>query len=183
MWLGAPRGLRLALPAVALGIALLPGCGGSDSSDADVHQAPAAERTRFAAHADPICSDAVRQIQSLQATPTPAGGPNSNPLSAVTESIVRPGIPILSREAARLRAIEPRPDDSDLQRYLGLFDPILVLSEQRLSLAQHPDPARANELENDVEGLEQAQKAYAESFGFKECGTGFFAALTSNPNE
>jgi hypothetical protein len=174
--------VQVAVAAIAFGIALLPGCGGSGSSDGDLHSAPAAERSRFAAQADPICRQAVRKVKALRIVPS--ARPNSNALSTITESLVRPGILILSQEAARLRALQPRPDDSDLDRYLGLFDPILVLAQQRLQLAaqRRPDIERAHKVENDISSLENAQAAYAKSFGFKVCGTGFFAALGNSPS-
>jgi hypothetical protein len=170
------------LAAVALAIALLTGCGGSDSSGSDQHGAPAAERARFAARADPICQEAVRKVKALRIVSSTR--PDSNALSAITESLVRPGIAILSQEAARLRALQPRPDDSDLNRYLGLFDPILVLAQQRLQLAAQPRPdiERAHNTETDIGSLEDAQATYAKSFGFKVCGTGFFAALGNSPS-
>jgi hypothetical protein len=175
---GHPSAIRLVAAAVAFGITVLSGCGGSDSTGTDLHAAPAAERIRFAAQGDPICRAAVQKIRALRIVPSTS--PNSNALSSITDSLVRPGIRILTQEAAGLRSIQPRPDDSDLQRYLGLYDPILVLAQQRLDLAAdpHPDSARAQRIEKDIAGLEQAQEDYAKSFGFKVCGTGFFAALS-----
>jgi hypothetical protein len=179
----ASRGARAALAAIAIAIGLLSGCGdsGSSDSDSDVHRAPAAERSRFIAAADPICRRAVRETAALKLTPSTA--PNANILTPTTEGLVRPGVPILTREAARLRALRPRPDDSDLRKYLGLFDPILVLAEERLRLGESKTPTieQARALENDIVELENAQATYATSFGFKVCGTGFFDALTSNP--
>ena len=129
--------------------------------------------------ADPICRRTIEAIQNLELAPST--GAHANVLTPTTEGLVRPGIPILSREATRLRALQPRPVDTDLQTYLGIFDPILVLSHQRLRAGGTADPTVANRLENLIAGLEEDQARAAHAFGFRYCGTGFFAAFGTKP--
>jgi hypothetical protein len=130
--------------------------------------------------ADPICKRSIEAIQRLNLAPST--GAHANILTPTTEGLVKPGIPILAREAAQLRALRPRPDDADLQTYLGIFDPVLVLAEQRLRAGENnPDPAVANRLENLISGLEDDQARLAHGFGFRYCGTGFFASYGAKP--
>lgn len=158
---------------------LLPGCGGGGSDSGGSTRAGAAERARYVRTADPICKRTIEAIQRLNLAPST--GPHANILTPTTEGLVRPGIPILAREAARLRALQPRPNDVDLRTYLGIFDPILVLAEQRLRAGEKPDTAEATRLENLIVGLENDQARAAHRFGFQYCGTGFFAAFGARP--
>ena len=125
--------------------------------------------------ADAICGAARREKRLLGRNLIPVG---TAPLDTTTEQLVAPGIEILEREAARLRAIQPRPENPSLETYLGLFDPILVLAEQRLQAGRSGDSGTAATLENSVTDLEDAQRLAAVAAGLDECGLGFAAALS-----
>jgi hypothetical protein len=108
---------------------------------------------------------------SLAKAPTPEVG--------VTDSLVKPGTEIIARQAARLRALRPRPESVALETYLGMFDPIVALAYQRLQAGNAHDPAQSHELEILIAGLAAEQSAAARSFGLRECSIGFTEALAS----
>lgn len=110
--------------------------------------------------------------------PTAAAGSGSIGETIAT-GLVRPGIAILDRKAARLRAIEPTPASDDLRVYLGLYDPIVELSRQLLQPSEANDAARSKELELIIAELGHEQRDAARAIGFKACAMTFTEALGS----
>jgi hypothetical protein len=175
-----------ALVALTTAIAVsLAGCGGGSSDSQSTTQAgptsqppptDAGEKAGYVRRADAICRAANRRIGAL-ATPTAARlrKAQSSPLGT-TELLVRPGTKILDREATRLRALQPRPTDPSLETFLGLWDPILLLADERLGTT---DVDQAVRLEREVAVLEGDQEQAARRFGLRVCGPGFTQVLSS----
>jgi hypothetical protein len=108
-----------------------------------------------------------------------AAGSSGSVGETIATGLVRPGIAILDRRAARLRAIEPTPASEDLRVYLGLYDPIVELSRQLLQPSEANDGGRSKELELIIAALGHEQRDVARTIGFKACATTFTEALGS----
>jgi hypothetical protein len=155
-------------------VAAVAGCGGGDGDSEGAREQTVAVDPEYAARANAICTEMRRRKRGLvKSIGTIPGGA----LAAITEGLVAPGIRILDREAARLRALQPRPDNHELETYLGLFDPILVLSEERLRTGRAGDFSTSRTLERLVTGLEQRQRGAALAAGLDQCGVEFVRAL------
>jgi hypothetical protein len=176
-----------ALP-LTLGIAaIFFGCGGSDgaapattagSVDADAHRsAPRIDRDRYVERAEAICSRSLRETRTLSRDLPEVIAGSASPQEGITNGLVRPGIGILSREAAELRDIEPVPSSRALKLYLGLFDPIVELSRQRLQVGTAGEPERARNLELMIAELGSEQSVAARRFGLRACAVPFTRAL------
>jgi hypothetical protein len=173
------RGLALLLVSVAF---LLTGCGSSDSPTAK--QSPAGFGEDFpvelagelAARSETICMDARREIKGvargLPQRISGASGPD-----AIGEALVAPGIRILKRESSRLAKLEAPSNPPRFETFIGLFDPIIELSEQRLEAGQAGDLSHAHSLELVIAGLTEEQAAIARGMKLKACGVDFTEAL------
>lgn len=95
----------------------------------------------------------------------------------IASGLVKPGIAILIREQARLKRLGPPPRSEDLATYLGLFSPIIVLSEQLLAESEAQDTQQSRNLEVMVTNLIDEQTAAAKRFGLRSCAITFTSAL------
>ena len=166
----------------AAALVVLAGCGGgggptqSGAGAATGTKANAPELT-YIRRADRICERAVKQTQALGRRFNATPPPTTDPVALTTEGLVRPGVKILEREAAALRELRPRPDNAELEDFIGLFDPIVVLSRQRVALSDSSKLGEARRLELLVNDLQDEQRIDARRFGLRICGTSFVDAL------
>ena len=160
----------------ALALIAFSGCGGGgDTSTTSIVTAPnGLEKQRYISRADAICRKGLSEATALGRGFTYHGG---DALSVITEGLVKPGIPILERFATRLRALQPRPVDSNLQAYLGLFDPGEVLLRQRLHAGEKGDLNQAHNLELLLVSIGDEQRELGRRFGFHECDVDFLSVL------
>jgi hypothetical protein len=178
-----PRGLLAALIAAAA----IGGCGksagtGSEPQAQGAHRSTAqaetaAERATYTSHAERICQGSVREARGLRVSLPNAISHSFSAEEGITKGLVEPGIEILSRESRQLRGLEPRPASASLERFLGLFEPIVTLSQQRLKAGEDHNLQRGHQLELLIAGLSHEQTDIAKRLGFKRCGIGFFEAL------
>src|SRR5439155_8404144 len=103
--------------------------------------------------------------------------PGVSALQSFTEGLVKPGIPVLERFANRMQALQPRPVDSNLQAYLGLFDPGEVLLQQRLRAGEKGDLNESTNLELFLVSLGDEQRELGARFGFRACNPDFLSVL------
>jgi len=180
----APLRRRLSGPNVAaaavggLVLLALAGCGGggNDTPTATTVTAPNnAAKQRYIARADAICKQGFSEAQALGHSFTYHGG---DALSAITSGLVKPGIPILQRFADRLKALQPRPADTNLEAYLGLFDPGMVLLQQRLHSGEKGHTDLSQNLELLLVATGDEQRELGRRFGFHACDTDFLNVLT-----
>ncbi len=167
-------GLRALLAAGAL--ATMAACGDTEEEAPDDREATATVDAAYAARANAICTEMGREKAALLDGAFGSGG-SGDALTAITEGLVAPGLRILEREAERLRALEPRPDNEELETYLGLFDPIIVLADERLRTGRAGNIGSSRDLERLVVGLEERQRAAAVAAGLDRCGVGFAGAI------
>lgn len=174
--------LLLALFVAALFVA---GCGGSDDGGPITTAGPPVAKTqrpevdgdRYTAQAEAICRRGRRETRALGRKLPGIIASSTSPQQGITNGLVRPGTEILSREAADLRSLSPVPSSRSLQVYLGLFDPILELAQQRLEASSADDPDRARALEQMIVSLGNEQSAAAREFGLRACTVSFTQAL------
>jgi hypothetical protein len=99
-------------------------------------------------------------------TPNVLGGP----LELTTVELVKPGIPIQEREADEFRQLGMPPNTSGaLKVYLELFDPIVVLLQQRLSEGERGNFAAATHTEQLFTALYDEQGQAATQAGLSGC--------------
>jgi 4-amino-4-deoxy-L-arabinose transferase-like glycosyltransferase len=175
---------RAALAAGAvLGALMLAGCGGDDPDGGPT--APSATRAEeprdavapgkagYIRRADAICAEAIAETRAfrkrLGSVPPP---PAPSAVAQFTEALVAPGIPILERQARRLRAL-PRPaDDAEtLEAYLGLFDVTSALLRERLRVGREGNLTVGLELEDRIFAIGDEQLELAREYGFETCST------------
>jgi hypothetical protein len=168
--------------------AALSGCGGSSGTNTGStatestmpnsgQRETVAERVDYVKHAEAICARTVREIRALRRSLPVVISHSQSTEEGITNGLVRPGIKVLDRQSAHLRALEPRPTSGTLESYLGLFEPIIALARQRLQAGEAMDPKRGRALELLIAGLAGEQSALAKRFGFKICSVGFTEAL------
>lgn len=148
---------------------------GSASAEARQPASPA-ERDRYSERAEAICRDGLRETRVLGRGLPKVLASSDSPQKGITNGLVRPGTEILSREATKLRNLEPVPNSRALEVYLGLFEPIVELARQRLE-AGVGDPEQARKLELMITSLEDEQSAAARQFGLEACAVEFIRAL------
>jgi hypothetical protein len=91
--------------------------------------------------------------------------------------LVRPGTKILDRESSRLRELNDTPESGPVEIFIGLFDAILALAEQRIEAGQAGELERAHSLELLIADLAEQQSAAARRAGLRACMVGFTQAL------
>jgi hypothetical protein len=116
----------------------------------------------------------LSEAQALGTQFTYHGG---DALSVITNQLVKPGIPILERFAARMQGLQPRPVDSNLRAYLGLFNPGVVLLQQRLHSGEKGDLNKSQNLELLLVSLGDEQRELGARFGFNACNVDFLSVL------
>jgi hypothetical protein len=171
-------------------LTLLAGCGSSGGSQPDTESSsgtavdagtpPAEFREsfpRYAERAERICARSTRETHAVGREFSAAIASSGNPEEAITNGVVKPGIEILSREAAQLRALGPASESRTLEVLVGLFDPIVELARQRVQASGAAEPERARSLEVTIAELENEQHAAADALGLNACGVRFTSAL------
>jgi hypothetical protein len=152
--------------------AMLWGCGGEDSDGKAQREggiSPEAKRA-YIAEADRICARALDDARAIAERAMgrfdEAGG---SPIQATTKLLIEPGIAVRKRQAEELLELEAPGEDSNLERYLGLFATIDELSHQRLVAGRRGDTSEAMRLEAVLRELGEEQQQAAAAFGFDEC--------------
>lgn len=182
--------LRLAVFLAAISVTIfLCSCGGGTSGDdsqprlddigKSSGQAPGTVPVAaFSRKAEGVCRRSLAATRALgRRLPQILDG-SSFAQEAVTSGLVRPGVAILSTEAARLRALGT-PESGALQTYVGLFEPIVELGRQRLDVGAG-EIGRMHSLEQLIAGLEDEQSAIARRSGLKACAVSFNRALAQS---
>jgi hypothetical protein len=123
----------------------------------------------------------VKQTEAVGRRFQTAPPASSDPVAMTTTGLVEPGVKVLDREAAALRALQPRPADADLERFIGLFDPVLELARQRLAIRDSSGADEAHRLELLITELQGEQGDAARGFGLRVCG-GRFVDQLFNPS-
>jgi 4-amino-4-deoxy-L-arabinose transferase-like glycosyltransferase len=151
----------------------LAGCGddGNETPAATTTSTTAANdgstEQRYVNQANAICRHTVRKVRGLGRRFGRSDTTDS--LARTTDELVRPGLAILESQARQMRAIEPAPEDQDLQRYVELFDPILALGRERFRAGRAGELDEARRLEMLGRELGEEQLAAARRAGLRDC--------------
>jgi hypothetical protein len=129
-----------------------------------------------AAEAERVCGRAVDATRNLSRHLAQALAGNRRP-DAVGSQLVAPGIRILNRESSQLEPIQAASSSVEFDAYVGLFQPIIELAEQRLEAGLNGEPERGQALERLIAGLTDEQVAIAKRLKLAACGIGFTEAL------
>jgi len=168
---------RIVAPLVLAALAaplVLAGCGdGGDS------ESPAPSESAHIDRANAICRDGLKQARRLGRTALQRLDTGAD-LDVVTEAFVKPGIPLLERQAERLRRVEAEADDPRLTAYVELYDPVIELSRQRVEAARAGDGTRASELTEYAEQLGADGQLAAREAGLVDCDLDFQRAVVES---
>jgi hypothetical protein len=161
---------------------LITGCG--DSTTAPDHAPHLAEITKLkpeqASKAEAACRQSVRETTALARRLAQALAEDPG-VDAIGSQLVEPGIDILERESTRLKAIPMASDSSQFSLYVGLFEPMIELAEQRLEAGRSGEPERGQALERLIAGLGDTQVSIAAELGLDACRISFTKALGGRP--
>ncbi len=168
---------RLRILTVSLPCAvLLASCGGAgEQSDAE----PLPHAVVVSANAN--CRQLLREVKKLAAGVLSRG--YANTLELTTEGFAKPGIRVVKHTGLRQQELERAADDPRFDLYADLFDPIVVLAEQRLEAGRGQDLNRVARLQEQLTGLELLQRKAARNAGLVDCDTNFLDAMVRSATE
>lgn len=129
-----------------------------------------------AAAAEAICQRSLREINLLGSRLATALA-NSPGRDAIGSELVAPGVRIVDRELSKLERLQATPESPQFSLYIGLFNPIIELAEQRLEAGKNDEPERGQALERLIAGLGDEQVATARRLGLNACSVSFTEAL------
>jgi hypothetical protein len=127
--------------------------------------------------AEAVCRQASAEAQSISAGLAEAIAKSEDQSEGINNGLVKPGIAILERESRRLRALRSPPETTDVARFVGLFEPVIVLAHARAAAGEDSSLQTQRELEQLIVGLTGEQSTAARRADLQACRTGFFEAL------
>ncbi len=192
------RVMALALAAIAvLALGALAGCGGGGSgstatgtADASATEASAPGESptpegsgapgAYVGPANAACEELLTEARKLgrEFVRSVAESPGHDLAAAETDGLIRPGVRVLERVAAQLRAVSARYPDPNLAVYVGLYEPLLALAHLRLAAAGNV--AESRNLETQMESIGEEQRLAARQAGLGACRIDFLHALVSS---
>jgi hypothetical protein len=164
--------LALAIAAMVCAIALVACGGGGGETEAS---APSPAARGAVAQANANCREMLRDVRRLAKGVLSSGYHNT--LELTTEGFAKPGMKVLRDIARRQQALAPVVDDPRFDLYVGFFNPIIVLAEQRLRAGQTEDLATALNLQDRLTTLGIEQGLAAENAGLPDCEVDFLDAM------
>lgn len=127
--------------------------------------------------AEAVCRRASAEAGAISAHLAEAIAKSESQPEGINKGLVNPGVAILERESRRLRALRSPPESTDVTRFVGLFEPVIVLAHARAAAGEGSSLQAQRELEQLIVGLTAEQSTFARRSGLKACETGFFEAL------
>jgi hypothetical protein len=174
------RALMLTLAAMIASL-LLPACGGegnaADSTPAEATPSPAA-----IAAANANCRHFLRETRRIGREAL-HNEPPATTLEMTTERLVKPSIPLLETIADRQQALEKKAHSPVFSLYANLFDPIIVLAQNRLRTGRAEDYTRSKQIEERLTDLGLEQRHFARLANLPDCDLDFQHILLESLNE
>jgi hypothetical protein len=167
----------IAAVATVLAVLALSACGGGSDGAATT----AAASPAVLAKANAICDDFLRETKQLGKGAL--ANPPSGTLELTTERLVKPSIPLLESAARRMQALEPAAHDPLFNLYADLFDPAIVLAEQRLAAGLAGDAGESKRLEGALSNIAAEQRRAARIVGLPNCDVDFQSVLLDSLTE
>jgi hypothetical protein len=141
---------------------------------------PPAGGRSYVAEANAICRDTVRDARRVGRRFSAAAGANDpDAVKLAAEGLIKPGIPVLEREARRFRELSSETDDPDLGRYVAIFDPIESLAHDLERATTKGDVNTVRRIEKLMVDLGKDQRQIARELGLRACDVDFVNALTA----
>lgn len=189
--MSARRGIAATVLVILL-LGLLAACGGSSGSSSSVAQSTAggaetigradAGPADYVAPANSVCRKMLRQAKQLGSEFATRFSRTRNPnlAAAAPRLLFKPGVAVIERSAARMRAVEAQHSDPRFAIYVGLYDPLVQLSRLMLSAAEEGDIAETRNLQVQMEGIGAEQRTAARLAGIRDCQVDFLHALVAS---
>lgn len=171
------RGAALLAVVLAIGSGAS-SCGGGDDGDtARMPSEPAAQviPAGVVSRADDNCRWMLHSVKRLARSVDLSD--YSSGLELTTEGFAKPGMKLIENLERRQRALQAAADDPRFDAYLALFDPIVVLGEQRLEAGLAGQEARSKHLQDLLTDLGAEQREAAAKAGLVACDVDFFEVL------
>lgn len=177
----------IAIVVAALAVVAIAGCGGdraTDTQPGSSQKPPRSAPAAILARASANCRRFLHQARELGDGALNEG--SGTILELTTENVVKPSIPLLEEMARRQQTLARAAEDPDLSLYADLFDPIVVLTQERLHSGQavirtgsELERERSAELEDQMTELGEEQREAARRAGLPACAVDFRKALIS----
>ena len=164
----------LALAGVLL-VVFLSGCGGGSEEEGGSEQRASAS---VLAQVEANCRQLRREAVRLGRTALDA---DADLEEAATQNIVKPSIPLLERFAVRQQRLAEGSGDQALELYARLFDPVIVLTQERLRAGEEQDTpidSAARGFEIMLGTVADEQRQVAREAGVADCAIDFEQVLT-----
>ena len=172
---------RAALALAILAALVLSACGGSDGGDtttASVKVPPP-----ILAKASAICDDFLQETKQLGRGVLATPPSNSTALELTTDRLVKPSIPLLAKAARRMQALSPAARDPLFALYADLFDPAVVLAQERLAAGRAGDAVKSKQLEDALSSIGAEQRRAARILGLPKCNVDYQNVLLDSLTE
>jgi hypothetical protein len=154
----------------------LSACGGSQDTQTVAKASPV-----VLAKANAICRDFREEAEQLGKGAL--ANPPSSTLELTTERLVKPSIPLLESAARRMQALEPAAHSPLFDLYADLFDPAIVLAQQRLAAGRAGDATESKRLEDALSSIGEEQRRAARIVGLPSCDVDYQNVLLSSLTE
>jgi hypothetical protein len=152
------------------------GCGGHGASTGANSAGALSSKTVAAANAN--CRFLLRAARTL------GKGVLSGNVNQIRQRIdtmvVKPSIPLLEQVADRQQALEREANSAPYATYADLFDPIIVLTQERLAAGQAGNHSLATLIEKLAANLEVVQERTAQRLGLHDCEPDFQRILINS---
>lgn len=154
---------------MALAALSVAGCGGGGAKPT----ATLPSRTAVAANVN--CRDLLRQAVALGKGVL--AGSDSVIRRRINTMLIKPSIPLLESIAGRQRALEPAAHSTLYDRYVSMFDPIIVLDQERLAAGDAGNISLSAEVEQLMGSIGLTQEQTARELGLVDCELDFKRTL------
>src|SRR4051794_27572502 len=169
---------RLAALAAVLGVGLsASSCGGGadGTTRATSRPAPHAIPDRVVSRANRNCRSMLRSVKRIGERTHLSG--YASGLELTTEAFAAPGLELVKRLARQQRRLRAAAADPRFDAYADLFDPIIVLGEQRLAAGRADDLTQSEQLQELLTDLGAEQRETAAEAGLRDCDVDFLSVL------
>jgi hypothetical protein len=171
------RGVALLAVVLAIGSGAS-SCGGGDDgetarppSEPDIGVIPAGVVSRADGNCRWMLRNVKRVARSVDLSDYTSG------FQLTTEAFAKPGIKLVKSLARRQGSLRASADDPRFDAYVELFDPIIVLGEQRLKAGLAGQEARSKHLQDLLTELGDEQREAAGQAGLAACDVDFLEVL------
>jgi hypothetical protein len=173
--------IRIATLVLAASVMLAAaGCGGSQhvSSSGSGTSTAVSAPPAIVAQANANCRFLLRRVKQLGQGVL--AGPLEQLPTRLDQRVFGPAIATVETVATRQQALERAFRSQQYSLYANLFDPIIVLAQQRWQSGRAHDVGESKTLENLLSGLGLEQERAARAAGVSNCGQDFLYVMINS---